>query len=608
LRQLVTGHRALLATSLVAAGILLVGQLEDGWWHHDDGSFGQSAVRVLHGELPHRDFADLYTGLLTFINAGVFAVFGEDLFNLRLPVVALFLAYVGCFFALAQRFVSPPMAFAATLFAITWTLPVYPAPMPSWYQLFLATIGMYAIVRFFESDGRHWLALAGLCGGVSLAIKVTGVWYVAAVVLALLLRPLLEQEGREAKPHRAGKGWVLVIVAALSTLTLLMAVFSGYPVPAQVASLFVPAAGLCVVAAAVGWKRRGDAPHYSGLDAVGLFLAAAAVPLALLAIPYIATGSLRELVDGVLIAPRSRYEFSSYEGPASSTLLRALPVLALLLLRWRLPTRWRLPMDVAAAALIVVLVATASQPLSYSILWGSVRALAPWLLVLGAIVLLRWSTRPDTHHLSPQVALTLLVAGFMTLVQFPFAAPVYFCYAVSLVLLAGLATARLAGLSLGPLAAVALAGLVIFGARQLDRQTLLSLGNDFAVEPRVQLDNRRASISVHPSVKAEYDQLRALVGRHVGPNETLFAGPDAPEIYYLTGKPNRTRALIDFLDASGSTRGERLMSFLVREKIPLVVINHHPQQSPQLTKATIERMRSTYGSSTRVGQFEVRWR
>ena len=49
--------------------------LKHGWIPHDEGFFAQSADRVLNGELPHRDFDEVYTGGLTFANALSFRVF-----------------------------------------------------------------------------------------------------------------------------------------------------------------------------------------------------------------------------------------------------------------------------------------------------------------------------------------------------------------------------------------------------------------------------------------------------------------------------------------------------------------------------------------------------
>ncbi len=48
------------------------------------------------------------------------------MFNLRLPLFILFLGFVACFYGIARRLLSPIWAFVATLFAIAWSVPVYP--------------------------------------------------------------------------------------------------------------------------------------------------------------------------------------------------------------------------------------------------------------------------------------------------------------------------------------------------------------------------------------------------------------------------------------------------------------------------------------------------
>ena len=244
----------LFVLSIVSAIVLVGPQLDDGWIHHDDGSFAHSAERVLAGDLPHKDFADLYTGLLTFMNAGVFAVLDDDLFNLRLPLFALFLAYVGCFFSIARRVVSPLWGFVATLFAISWSIPVFPVPVSSWYLIFLWTIGTWAVVRFLETNRKRWLLVAGACGGVSIAVKIVGIWYVTAVVLALLVRPL--QSSREPASSRSGTPLyaMFVVVAALSALALVTAVVSGRPGRGEVAAILIPVAALCCAVGALGWR------------------------------------------------------------------------------------------------------------------------------------------------------------------------------------------------------------------------------------------------------------------------------------------------------------------------------------------------------------------
>src|SRR6266478_5548255 len=61
--------------------------LDRGWVAHDDGALAQSAERVLHGEMPHRDFDETYSGLLDYMHAGAFALFGTRLLSLRFPLI-----------------------------------------------------------------------------------------------------------------------------------------------------------------------------------------------------------------------------------------------------------------------------------------------------------------------------------------------------------------------------------------------------------------------------------------------------------------------------------------------------------------------------------------
>ena len=51
---------------LGAAGVYAALLLARGWIPHDEGTLGETALRVLGGQLPHRDFSDVYTGGLPF--------------------------------------------------------------------------------------------------------------------------------------------------------------------------------------------------------------------------------------------------------------------------------------------------------------------------------------------------------------------------------------------------------------------------------------------------------------------------------------------------------------------------------------------------------------
>src|SRR5687768_7826937 len=135
--------RVILLTMLAA--VAYVGwHLGRGWLAVDDGTLGHTAERVLLGELPHRDFDDVYTGGLAYLNAAAFRLVGTTLWTLRLVLLAFFVAWVPTVYYLARRFVRPLAASALTLVAVVWSVPSYPAAMPSWYNLFFATFGVAA--------------------------------------------------------------------------------------------------------------------------------------------------------------------------------------------------------------------------------------------------------------------------------------------------------------------------------------------------------------------------------------------------------------------------------------------------------------------------------
>src|SRR6516225_8748469 len=71
----------------------MASHLKRGWVPHDEGTLGQSAERVLNGQLPHRDFDD-YTGGLTFAHALAFREFGISSTSMRLVLFAFFVPWV----------------------------------------------------------------------------------------------------------------------------------------------------------------------------------------------------------------------------------------------------------------------------------------------------------------------------------------------------------------------------------------------------------------------------------------------------------------------------------------------------------------------------------
>ena len=81
---------ALLVVWALSVGYMAT-HLKRCWVPHDEGAFAQRAERVLHGELPHRDFDEVYSGGLAYLEALAFREPGINLVSLPI-VLFVFLA------------------------------------------------------------------------------------------------------------------------------------------------------------------------------------------------------------------------------------------------------------------------------------------------------------------------------------------------------------------------------------------------------------------------------------------------------------------------------------------------------------------------------------
>jgi hypothetical protein len=96
--------RLLILLVLGVAAAYVGWHLDRGWVPGDEGSLAHAAQRVLLGELPHRDFDDVYTGGLAYVNAAAFQLLGTTLWSMRLVLFAVFVAWVPAVFYVASRF------------------------------------------------------------------------------------------------------------------------------------------------------------------------------------------------------------------------------------------------------------------------------------------------------------------------------------------------------------------------------------------------------------------------------------------------------------------------------------------------------------------------
>lgn len=584
-----------------------------GWMPYDDGMLGQTAERVIHGELPHRDFDDVYTGGLAFLNAAAFQLFGTALSSLRLPLFAMFVAWVPTVNYVASRLVRPAAAAAVTLLAVIWSLPNYTAAMPSWYNLFLATFGVAALFRHLEDGNRRWLFAAGAAGGLSLLIKVIGLYYVAGVLLFLVFRAHALARASEPKDARRGNAYALFVSVALSLfLASLLVIVRREAHAPELVQFVLPAALLALLLARDEWMLPAgpSAARFRQLARLlGPFVAGIALPVALFLIPYALSGSIPALLHGVFVLPMKRFGFAVVNALPLWTMLACIPlgVLAVVTrLHHERARRWTA--IVLAPALMAILVLSVMTMPAHHAVWYSVQNLLPILAVTGVVVLWRERAADLEHPLLRQQLVALLsVTALCSLVQFPFFVPIYFCYVAPLVVLTAVVLFRYLRTSARAVPAMLLGFYALFGILEVNTATLYTMGAFYSTYlPTRQLRLVRGGIEVPTPHADVYERVIPLLRARARGGYT-WASPDSPEIYFLSGLRNPTRTLYDFFDDT-TDHTARILRTLERHGVTAIVMNHQAPFSPQFSDDMVDSLEARYPHSMNVANFHLRWR
>jgi hypothetical protein len=600
------------SVAVFAGLILYVALALDGHWVADDeGLLGQSAERALAGELPHRDFADAYTGGLTLLHAWAFRSFGVDLIVLRYLLLFCTALWIPGLYACFARFLGPLASCALTALAVVWSVPNYPAAMPSWYNLYLATLGLLLLFRHCEGRERRWLFLAGVAAGVSIAIKIAGLFFLAASLLYLVVHGA--RSSIETSGGGSGLRWLylFVVVAGLGCFAagVLGLVWSSMT-PSHAFHYVLPGLALAAVAAIAAARSdgagRGDRLTALLAD-VAVLLAGSMLPLILLAIPYAATGSLGALLHGVFVAPATRLIDAAWP---PRPLAVALPAAALGLLTLSLGSalnrlRW------VVVGLTLGLVAAAfgggGGDAVYWLGWLALSQSTPFIVLAGSVVLVhRRLQQPAADRSWLPAFAALSAAGMCSLVQYPFAAPIYFSYVAPLTLVAAAAVWRLWAVRRAADVGVVVAALLLFGVGWLNGRGEGAMW--YGLRPRpplVALGIDRASLRVPQPDAMLYRRLVAELRRHARGGYT-YAGPDTPEVYYLAGLRNPTRAMFEFME-QGTADGpppSRLRAY----GVTAVAINRRPKFSRPLPDTVVAAFEREFPASVDIGKFTVRWK
>jgi hypothetical protein len=605
----------ILAAVFGIAGVYVGSHISSGWVPADDGILGQSALRVMQGQLPHRDFAEIYSGGLSVIHALAFRLFGVSLMSLRLSVFLFFLAWIPAVYYIALRFTSAIPSGLITLLAVAWSYPNYPAAMPSWYNLFFATFGAAALLRYLDTRRTRWLFLAGMCGGISILIKIIGAYFVAGVLLFLAF---LEQSDLQSE-HRHGSrehdvttsvsNDALYRVFSTSALLMFLATviyviharmgvgaFCHFVLPASII------AGVIILREKTLLGVRAGARFAGLMRLVVPFVVGVLTPVILFLAPYVASGALIRFLSGVTssaIARTAGLGVIRPVGMEKGIFALGLAGLVAAAIYWR-EFQGKAVGATVGVGLTLLLVKAATSSEVVSGVWYSVATLTPLTVLLGAALIWRAGRGNSVSALSQQRLMLLLsLAAICSLVQFPFAAPIYCCYAAPLTLLAATAVVSTARKQAGT---YVLSGVVVFyllfGVFRLIPDHVYELTHQVGRTDELRLE-RAGGLRIEYA--ANFAELTHLLQQH-SPNGLMFAGNDCPELYFLSGLRNVTRD-------DGNNSKEEILQALQSNELKLVVINESPFfPTARIGPEVRAELARKFPDSQMAGIFHVFWR
>ena len=117
---------------------------------------------------------------------------------------------------------------------------------------------------------------------------------------------------------------------------------------------------------------------------------------------------------------------------------------------------------------------------------------------------------------------------------------------------------------------------------------------------------RAARLRVNSEDARNYEKVIELVKSHAA-GEYIYAGPDCPEVYFLSGKKNPTRDLFDFLN-SDADHDAHILQVIGEHDVHVVVISHDRTFSKGLSEKSLTILARDFPKAEKAGRLEVRWR
>ena len=599
-----------LLVSAVYCGIIL----REAWIPQDEGVLAQTAERTLDGQFPHRDFDEPYSGGLTWLNASAFRIWGIRLVSMRIPLLCFYLLFLAALYVLARRWLTPAYAGLFGLTCLGWGLPAYFAALPSWYLSFFAGYGTFFLMKHAESGQKRWLFAAGIIGGISMCFKILGIYFVMAGVVFLMYRECIlarSEPGTINSPPHHFLTLVLKSLIAVLIFSCLTAVLWKRLGLKEFIHFLLPGALLMAVPAALDFSPRNKAsgarlPRLLSLELS--FLGGVAVPLTLFVLAFWKAHALSALWTGLFILPQRRYAFAFYALPPAWTTLTVLPIAILF---WRCSLRrpdipvWH---EALLSAAMLFFALGGMKPQIYHAVWFTLRPLVPLLAIVGTLWLTDSKVATRLSELQRQrLSLVLTVMAFVSLIQFPDSFGGYFFYTAPFVALAGMAMFQSCAKRLRNLGTSVMLAYGVFGFLWVARGEPGLAGELYV--PRMISETllpERADLKIGKREYWMYETLvREIQVRSAGA-DYIYAGPDCPEVYFLSGKKNPTRIFYEFFVPEHETT-EIILKAIHDGNVKVVVLNARPGFSRRVSKELYLAIAQRFPNHDDIDKFRLFW-
>lgn len=635
--------REVLVTSIALAvlGVYVATFCYTDWLPWDDGMLGLCGRLCLEGKLPHRDFVDPYTGGLSYLHALSFLIWGTNLRSMRKMLLCWGWVFILSMYYISRRVATPLHAGLLTALAVAWTLPRYFAALPSWYNLFLAMFGIVALLWYMDTNRGRWLFVAGVCGGFSVLLKITGLYYVAA---GLLFISFHEQVGACAGFSVSRRCWSMIVAKCLAVVALtglLILLIRAQLQTMTVIHFVLPGALLA------GWLPFHEYCFCTGpfvdrwgrlIRRITPFVAGVVLPVGVYGAHYYWQGGLGDLAWGVFVAPQARLQYASFSLPPVWTLAIAIPSVLLILagfskntwaerqltlLGFLTPPRMLVLLGLVLA--VAYFGPAQAQANVFMIVLNNFRAMIVILAACGSVLLVRhalrekharralecsFDARPQSlgerrsagNQTWPEAYLLLVMCALMSLVQYPYFFWIYFCYVAPLVVLAGYLVVNMQPSAPRRIHLNVLIFLLAFAVLVPNTPRDSSDFEEYAT-----LDVPAGGLSVPRIEKRRYEELVRLVHEHSRSGDYVYAAPDCPEVLFLADRLTPTGTMYDFLEDDADRQPGRILGLLQANRVKVVVLNMTPPFSPPPDSILLQELQEYFPCATKVDNFMVRW-